>query len=83
MKNDSNLVDNLLKIKKRIDEAKTKKANLEGKIDSLLDDLKAEFDCTSFDEALKKLDSLREELEKQEQTLNQEIAKLQNEFDWE
>jgi hypothetical protein len=48
-------------LKKKIENAKVKKARLEGAIKESLARLKAEYDCDSLEEAKVKLESLKKE----------------------
>ena len=58
------LEQELLDIKKKIDAAKTEKAQIEGALTQLMERLKSEFQLSSVEEAEEKLAQLKEESSK-------------------
>jgi hypothetical protein len=58
--------ETLLKLKKDIDEAKIKKAQLEGKLQTFEEQLKKEYNCSNIDEAEKIVKELETEINNNE-----------------
>lgn len=72
----------LLKIKERIDDAKSEINKLEGKQASLLDQLKEQFNCSSIKEAEKQLDKQSKQIEELEQQIEEGVAELKNKYNF-
>ncbi len=65
----------LIKLKKDIEESKVKKNQLQGKLQSLEEQLKEEFDCT-LKEVEEKIKELTSENEENQKELDQNIEKI-------
>lgn len=65
----------LIKLKKDIEESKVKKNQLQGKLQSLEEQLKEEFDCT-LKEVEEKIKELTFENEENQKELDQNIEKI-------
>ena len=70
----------LLKLKQEIDEAKAKRARLEGKLSSLMDRLKGEFECKDVKTAGKLLTSLSEEMAEMESRLEEGVSQMRERY---
>ena len=71
----------LFKIKKRIEEAKTQKAQAEGKLENIYEQLKAKYGCSSPEKAEVKLAKLGKEIKKVKQELEVGLDKLKGDYD--
>lgn len=63
----------IIKLKKEINEAKTKKSQIEGKLQIFTEQLKNEFGCDTLDKAKKLVSSLEKQIEKDEKELEEKI----------
>jgi len=66
---------------KEIDRRKEKKAQLEGELRQLSKTLAEEFDCTSLEQAEKKLDAMRKEAATLEEELETALSELEDKYD--
>lgn len=71
----------LLELKEEIEDAKVELSNLEGRRDSLLEQLEEEWDCVDLIEAENKLSELETELEEIQEKISQEISKITEEYE--
>lgn len=74
-------VETLMRMKNEIEENKSKKARLEGELDSILSSLD-DMGIGSIDEAEAKLKTLEEEEEKLDGELKEQVDKLMESYDW-
>lgn len=72
----------LLGLKQDIDEAKTEKARMQGRLQSLTDELK-KHGCKTVKQAQTKIKSLRKELASKEENLTEGFEELQKEYGFE
>ena len=70
----------LLDIKKKIDSAKTEKAQIEGALAQLMERLKSEFKLTSIEKAEKALEELKKEAANLQQDIDAGMAALREEY---
>jgi septation ring formation regulator EzrA len=75
-----NLIQELSELKSKIEDAKTKSANISGKIESLHEELEKEFECKNTEDAELLLQKLETENKKESIELEKEIEMLQKEF---
>jgi len=74
MKN--NVTEKIRKIKRAIDESKTKRAELEGRRKQLMERLKNDFGCESLEDANRRIETLSAEVEEMQAKLDDSMAKL-------
>ncbi len=67
------LEEQLLHLKSDIEKAKTEKAQLEGSLKVLQDELKSKFSCKTEAEAKRKLASMRKELDNKQAELEKRL----------
>jgi len=77
---DSKIADNLLKMKKKIDDSKIEVAQIEGSQKELFKSLKENFDCSSVEQAEEKLEELKKENDKLEKEIESEYKQLEKEL---
>lgn len=70
----------LLELKEEIEKAKSKLAELRGRKEYLLQELKDKWECESLEEAQNKIDSLNDEINNLETTIEKEIEELEDEY---
>ena len=70
----------LLDLKKDIDDAKTKKSELIGQKNALMNQLKTDWDCKTVEEAQVKLKTMGEEIEGIEDSIEKGVADLQEKY---
>ena len=75
-----NIIQQLSELKTKIDESKSKKANIEGKIESLHEELEKEFECKNMEDAEILLQKLESENKKEQIEIEKEIEILTKEF---
>jgi hypothetical protein len=75
------ILDVLDNLRKKIETAKTQKAQIEGKLESAYERLRNEFDLANEEEALKEIKSLQEEEASLEEQLTTDYENLCKEFD--
>lgn len=73
----------LLKIKDKIEDAKTDKAKYEGKVESSIEILKNKFKSKSVKDAESKLVELKSKIEKKEKKLELGVGELEENYEWE
>lgn len=73
----------LLKLKKDIEEAKTEVSELKGSRKHLMQQLKEQWGCASIDQAAKKLEKLKEEEQILEKKIAEGIKQLEKIYDYE
>ena len=76
MANTKEIMNDLLEMEEKIEVAKNKKAKYEGKLSSVQEQLKKEFDCNSKDEAITLKERLDEEIQDEEKKIEKEYEKL-------
>jgi len=69
-------------LKDKIEEAKNKKARLEGRLESAMSDLKKEFGIKSLKEAKVTLEKWRKDLGIQEKELEEKLDEIEEKFGW-
>ena len=69
--------DQLLKLKKQVDAAKITVAELEGQQKAQLKQLKEEWECSSIEEAEKKLKTFDKEIEKLTEQIETQLEELE------
>jgi chromosome segregation ATPase len=74
-------VDTLVKMKKEIEEARNKKARLEGERDSIESQLK-DMGLDTIEDAENELDRLEEEETQLSNELEEKVEELRNSYDW-
>jgi len=72
----------LLELKKSIDEAKTKSAELEGTRKHLMKELKDDWECSSLEEAEEKVKTMEEKIQKLNQTISDGVQELEEKYDF-
>jgi predicted nucleic acid-binding Zn-ribbon protein len=70
----------LLRLKREVEEAKTKVAELTGQKNSLMKRLSDEWKCTTIEQAEKKLDSIDREIEQLKSKKEELVNKLEQEY---
>ena len=70
------LTETLLSIKKRVEEAKSKKERLTGELNILLSQLKEEYEIESIDDAEKEVERLEKEIKELEEELEKRIEEV-------
>jgi len=73
----------LLKLKKQIDDAKKEVSELEGRKKYLEQQLKEEWKCKDLDAAKKKIKTFRTEIQDLEEKIEEGIADLQEKYEFE
>ena len=73
----------LLNLKKQIEEAKTKVAELEGTRKHLMKELKDDWSCNSVEEAEKKLNKMESDLDKLRTQIDKGIEELTEKYNLE
>ena len=76
------IAQRLLEMKEQIENAKTEKAKLEGRLQGYLEELKTKFKCDSLEEAEKKLKVLKAQKEKAQQAIQTKMDDLENNYEW-
>jgi predicted nucleic acid-binding Zn-ribbon protein len=77
---DNKIADDLLKMKKKIDDSKIEVAQIEGSQKELMKSLKEQFGCNSIEEAEKKLEELEKETDTLEKEIDSEYKQLEKEL---
>lgn len=72
----------LLKLKDKIETAKTDQAKFKGRLESSIELLKNKFKCTSVKDAESKLNELKDKLTKKENKLEKNIENLEGKYEW-
>lgn len=80
--NTQQIAKKLLGLKQDIDEAKTEKAKMQGRLQSLTDELK-KHGCKTVKQAQTKIKSLQKELTSKEENLTEGFEELQKEYGFE
>ena len=70
----------LLNLKKEINDAKAEVAGLNGQLTALMKQLKDDWGCTTLDQADKKIAQMEEEITKVQKQLQEGIAELQEKY---
>ena len=71
----------LLELKKKIDEAKTKLAELEGSRKHLMNELKTDWECSTLEQAQTKLAELEKESLKLSQNIQKGMEEITSKYD--
>lgn len=69
-------------LKKKIENAKTRKAKAEGALEQAMTRLKDEFGCSTVEAAEEKLKQLQTEIDNDEIKLDSMLRSLDNSIDW-
>jgi hypothetical protein len=77
-----NEAEKLLRMKEKIDKAKTDIERMEGRKDQLYETLKKDFGCKTLKEAEKKLNEMNKELDKKETILADGVTALEEKYEW-
>jgi uncharacterized protein YoxC len=72
----------LLNLKKSIDNAKRQQSEMEGKKKALVETLNQKFGCKTIDQAEKKVESLSKEIDKLEKEKQELIEKLEKDYEF-
>lgn len=75
-----NIAEQILELKDRLQESKENQIAVRTKLDSMMERLKTEFNCSSVEEANVKLKKLSDELEAVQLELNDAINKFEEEY---
>ena len=75
-------IDRLLKMKKKIEDGEKEQANLQGRIDSLFEQLEKEFNVKSIEEAESLMRELEDKIDKMDEDLKRMITELEKAYDW-
>jgi predicted transcriptional regulator len=76
----ADIASELLKMKRRIEETKDKKSRLEGKLSSLQDRLRSEFNCKTLEEGEAKQQSLSKELKDKQIVLERKLTEMRESY---
>lgn len=76
-----NNTEKLLKIKKQIDEAKSKQSEIKGQKEAIEKQIIDKFDI-DISEVDKKLDEMASELDEMEEKFNKDLEKLEESYQW-
>lgn len=75
-----NIASELLEMKTKIEKAKTDKAQAEGRLEGIMEQLKDEFDCHTIEEAQEKCENLVEQANKLKTELEDQLTKVKQEY---
>lgn len=75
-------MNRLIKLKSSIDDAKIKKAKLEGKLGTLHDTLETQYGFTSVEEAEENVRATQDEISGLESELSDGMKALEEKYDW-
>lgn len=75
-------IDRLLKMKKKIEDGEKEQANLQGRIDSLFEQLEKEFGVKSIEEAESFMKELEDKIDKMDEDLKRMTTELEKAYDW-
>lgn len=75
-------IDRLLKMKKKIEDGEKEQANLQGRIDSLFEQLEKEFNVKSIEEAESLMRELEDKIDKMDEDLKRMTTELEKAYDW-
>ena len=75
-------IDRLLKMKKKIEDGEKEQANLQGRIDSLFEQLEKEFNVKSIEEAESLMKELEDKIDKMDEDLKRMTTELEKAYDW-
>jgi uncharacterized phage infection (PIP) family protein YhgE len=70
----------LLKLKQKIDDAKTSVAELKGQQTALMQQLKADYKCNSLKEAQDKLKTMEEDIDKLNKQIDKGLKELEEKY---
>ena len=76
----NDLGQRLLDLKQDLEEAKSKRSELQGQSKGLMKQLKDEFELDSFDEAQARIEELNEQLDNLQSTLNDALERAEEAF---
>ena len=71
----------LLKLKQKIDEAKTSVAELKGQQTAILQQLKSEYKCNSINEAKLKLKEVDKQIDELDEKIDKGLKELEGKYD--
>lgn len=77
---DDRIGQKLLQLKKRIEDEKTKQSELKGELKSVMNQLEQEFNTRSLTDAAELLESMQENLNALERTIQEKFKKAQELF---
>jgi len=75
-------VEDLIKLKKRIEKAKLDQATAEGALQQCMKQLETEYGCKTLKQAQKKLEEMTEEHKKLEKGIKKAIEELEENYDF-
>ena len=81
MKNNIASVEELMALKKKLEQKKEQLQQLRGREKYLMDELKSKHDCNSIEEAEELLEEKTAVLEKKKKSLQVKLDQLQNEYE--
>lgn len=70
----------LLELKNQIDNAKSEVQQLEGRKKYLFQELEENYGCKTIDQAKKKLQKLKKEIQTKQEKIDQQTAELKNKY---
>lgn len=77
-----NTAEKLVKMKDKIEEAKSNISRMEGSRDQLYKTLQTEYGCKTLKEAESKLAKMTKDLDQKEASLTEGIRNLEGKYDW-
>lgn len=77
-----NTAEKLVKMKDKIEEAKSNISRMEGSRDQLYKTLQTEYGCKTLKEAESKLSKMTKDLDQKEASLTEGIRNLEGKYDW-
>ena len=78
----SNLANDLVSLKSKIGKAETDKNKAQGQLESLQKRLADEFQCSTIEDAEKKLKKFKKQIKKKEENLTKRTEKLKDAYQW-
>jgi len=78
----NNIINELESLKEAIDQTKEDTAKIEGRLQSIMERLKTEFEIASLEEAEEKIVSLKEELSVLDRKIEKDFLELKKEYEW-
>lgn len=76
------IIDDINELMKEIEDAKQEHSTKQGQVETLLDNLKEEFDVNSLEEVQELLKKLEEQRDKKMEKLAADYKKLRADYDW-
>jgi flagellar biosynthesis chaperone FliJ len=72
----------LINLKSQVEQSKSKLSEMKGKKQVLMDTLKSKFNCSSIEEANKKVTQFEQEIEQLQKEKTETITKLEEEYEF-